>query len=68
MGADGAKDLAAMRQNGAHTLAQDEQSSVVFGMPRAAIRIGAAEQVVSLDRMSQQTLRVLAGETLAVSA
>lgn len=46
MGSDGAAGLLAIRQAGGITLVQDEQSSVVFGMPRAAIEIGAAQQVL----------------------
>ena len=60
MGADGAKGLLAMRQAGARTIAQDEQSCVVFGMPKEAIRIGAAQHVVSLDNMSRAIVRSLA--------
>lgn len=52
MGSDGAQGLLKMRNAGARTLAQDEASSVVFGMPREAIKAGAAEQVVSLSRMA----------------
>lgn len=52
MGTDGATGLAAMRSAGARTIAQDEASCVVFGMPAEAIRLGAAERVVSLDRIS----------------
>jgi len=48
MGDDGAKGLLNMRNAGAHTLAQDEASSVVFGMPKEAIECGAAEKIVSL--------------------
>lgn len=54
MGSDGARGLRAMRQAGAHTIAQDEKSCVVFGMPDQAIRLGAASQVVSLDRMVER--------------
>jgi two-component system chemotaxis response regulator CheB len=50
MGADGAKGLLAMKNAGAQTFAQDEESSVVFGMPKAAIDLGAADKVVSLER------------------
>lgn len=51
MGNDGAAGLLAMREAGAITLAQDEASSVVFGMPRAAIERGAAEEVLALERV-----------------
>ncbi|MBV9508285.1 MAG: chemotaxis response regulator protein-glutamate methylesterase [Acidobacteriia bacterium] len=52
MGADGAQGLLRLRQAGARTIAQNETSCVVFGMPREAIRLGAAEQVLSLDRVA----------------
>ncbi|MEW6439858.1 MAG: chemotaxis response regulator protein-glutamate methylesterase [bacterium] len=51
MGADGAKGLKAMREAGARTIAQDEQTCVVFGMPAEAIRQGAAEKVLPLGRI-----------------
>lgn len=57
MGSDGADGLLAMRKAGAFTLAQDEVSSVVFGMPREAIERGAAEKVTSLSRMADEILR-----------
>jgi two-component system chemotaxis response regulator CheB len=47
MGRDGARELAIMRQKGAMTIAQDEASCVVFGMPGEAVRLGAAEYVLS---------------------
>jgi len=49
MGADGASGMLDMRHQGAFTLAQDEKSCVVFGMPRAAIEKGAVERVLCLD-------------------
>ncbi|CAN5226802.1 chemotaxis response regulator protein-glutamate methylesterase [soil metagenome] len=52
MGHDGARGLLAMQQAGARTFAQDEESCVVFGMPKEAIALGAAEQVRSLLRMA----------------
>ena len=63
MGADGARGLLAMRKEGAYTIAQDEKSSVVFGMPKEAIRIGAAKTVVPLARMSQNILHALPHRT-----
>ena len=59
MGADGASGLFAMRQAGARTIAQDEESCVVYGMPRNAVELDAAEQVVSLDRIGEAILRAL---------
>jgi len=52
MGNDGARGLHAMKLAGAHTIAQDEKSCVVFGMPEQAIRLGAVSQVVSLERIA----------------
>ncbi len=49
MGIDGAKGMVAMRESGAHTIAQDEASCVVFGMPSEAIRVGGASEVLPLD-------------------
>ena len=49
MGADGAAGLLRLRQEGARTIAQNEETCVVFGMPREAIRLGAAQQVVPLE-------------------
>jgi two-component system chemotaxis response regulator CheB len=51
MGSDGAQGLLKLRQAGAHTIAQEEGSCVIFGMPREAIQLGAAEAVLPLDRI-----------------
>jgi two-component system chemotaxis response regulator CheB len=56
MGDDGAAGLLELREAGAHTIAQDEQSSVVFGMPAAAIKRGAAEEVLALRRIAERIL------------
>jgi two-component system, chemotaxis family, protein-glutamate methylesterase/glutaminase len=52
MGDDGARGLLAMAQAGAHTIAQDEASCIVFGMPRAAIALGAASEVLPLGQIT----------------
>ncbi len=56
MGKDGAQGLLEMRQAGAATFAQDELSSVVFGMPREALALGAASVGTPLDRMAELML------------
>jgi two-component system, chemotaxis family, protein-glutamate methylesterase/glutaminase len=57
MGDDGARGLREMREAGATTAAQDEASCVVFGMPREAIKLGAAEDVVPLGGIAQWMLQ-----------
>ncbi len=59
MGDDGAEGMLAMRAMGARTFAQDKASCTVFGMPAAAIELGAAEQVVALNRLSTLILNLL---------
>ncbi len=59
MGADGAKGLMGMRQAGARTIAQDESTCVVFGMPKEAIALGAAEVVLPLPRIARAALEML---------
>lgn len=56
MGDDGARGLLQMRQAGAPTLVQDEASSVVWGMPGAAFKLGAAEETVPLERIAERLL------------
>lgn len=58
MGEDGAAGLLALRRRGDVTIAQDEASSIVFGMPRAAQRLGAATDVLSLDDIAAYILEV----------
>jgi two-component system, chemotaxis family, protein-glutamate methylesterase/glutaminase len=57
MGDDGAHGLAEMRQAGAFTVAQDEATSVVFGMPKEAIELGAVERVLPLELLASEILR-----------
>ena len=56
MGKDGAQGLLAMRQAGAHTFAQDESSCVVYGMPKAAVDLGAAMEVLPLTDIAARVL------------
>ena len=56
MGRDGAEGLLRMKRAGAYTLAQDEASCVVFGMPKEAIALGAADEVAPLGEMSRRVL------------
>jgi two-component system chemotaxis response regulator CheB len=60
MGKDGAAGLLAIRRAGGRCLAQDEASSIVFGMPREAWECGAAEKLVPLDRAADELLACLA--------
>lgn len=53
MGADGAQGMLRMRNAGAHTVAQNEETCVVFGMPKEAIRLGAAAEVMSLGQIAK---------------
>ena len=53
MGDDGAKGMLEMKEAGASTIAQDEKSCVVFGMPKVAIELGGVDQVVSLEKIAQ---------------
>ena len=56
MGRDGARGLLEMRRAGASTIAQDEPSCVVYGMPREAVALGAAEHVAPLSRVAASIL------------
>ena len=59
MGADGAQGILRMKELGAKTIAQDEASCVVFGMPKEAIKLGAIDRVIPLDRIPQEVIRLL---------
>jgi two-component system, chemotaxis family, protein-glutamate methylesterase/glutaminase len=59
MGADGAKGMLSMRESGAYTMAQDEDTSVVFGMPKEAINLGGVDKVVPLHYISQGIINAL---------
>jgi two-component system response regulator WspF len=59
MGRDGAAGLKALHSQGRHTIAQDEASSAVYGMPKAAANLGAAVDVLPLDRIASRILGIL---------
>jgi two-component system, chemotaxis family, protein-glutamate methylesterase/glutaminase len=58
MGADGAEAMLQLSAAGAYTIAQDEASCVVFGMPRQAIAIGAVREVVPLGHMARRLIEL----------
>lgn len=60
MGSDGARGMQALRAAGARTLAEHEDSCVVYGMPQAAIKLGVVDQVATLEQMPQAILQALA--------
>ncbi len=59
MGADGAQGMLEMKQNGAYTIAQDEESCVVFGMPKEAIKLGGIDKVLPLSQIPGELLAQL---------
>jgi two-component system, chemotaxis family, protein-glutamate methylesterase/glutaminase len=61
MGADGAAGLLEMKQAGAHTIAQDEATCVVFGMPKEAIKLGAAHEVLPLPQVARALVKAFGG-------
>ena len=58
MGEDGARGLKEMHDAGAATLAQDETSSVVWGMPGAAVKMGAVDEIVPIGKMAAAAIRL----------
>jgi two-component system, chemotaxis family, response regulator WspF len=59
MGRDGAAGLKALRDQGRHTIAQDQESSAVYGMPRAAAKIGAAVDILPLARIAPRLVTLV---------
>lgn len=57
MGKDGAAGLRAIRDRGGRTIAQDEASCVVYGMPKEAVELGAAQEILPLDKIPQTVVR-----------
>ena len=63
MGADGAKGMLAMKTSGAYTMAQDEATCVVYGMPKEAVKLGGVDKVVPLPGMPQAIVKALSHVT-----
>ncbi len=61
MGDDGSREMLALRQAGSRTIVQDEATSVVWGMPGTAFRLGAAEEVLPLDKIAARLLELARG-------
>jgi len=59
MGSDGARGLLEMKKAGAKTIAQDENTCVIFGMPKEALKLGAVDHVVPLEEIPSQILKLL---------
>jgi two-component system, chemotaxis family, response regulator WspF len=65
MGSDGAEGLRVLRKHGYHTIAQDQATSAVYGMPKAAAQLGAATEVLPLDKIASRLTTLLAQRTAA---
>jgi len=59
MGADGAEGLLEMKQMGASTIAQNEKSCIVYGMPKEAVKLGAVDKIVHLDQIADEIVRMV---------
>lgn len=68
MGSDGAKGLLAMRESGSLTISQDEATSLVFGMPKEAIALGAASEILPLNSIAGRVLKYVADTADTVAA
>lgn len=64
MGTDGARGLLAMKRRGAKTIGQDEESSIIYGMPKAAFNMGAVDKQVSLAAIPQAVFSMISGKQL----
>jgi two-component system chemotaxis response regulator CheB len=63
MGSDGARGMKHIRNAGGMTIAQDEKSCIVFGMPKVAIESGCINKILPLDEMSGEILSLVTGGT-----
>lgn len=68
MGNDGAQGMKRMKDKGCYNIAQDESTCIIFGMPREAIRMGAVDQTLPLDRIGPALMNACAKEHLSTAA
>jgi two-component system chemotaxis response regulator CheB len=68
MGDDGARGLLELRETGVHTIAQDQATSLVWGMPGSAVKLGAACEVLPLERIAQRLLQAAATQDAGAAA
>ena len=68
MGKDGAIGMAEMAKAGAYTIAQDEASSIVYGMPKAAVDLGAVREVLHINRIGKRIVELLNSNQYSISA
>lgn len=61
MGDDGAKGMLEMKEAGTYNIAQDEATSVIFGMPQEAIKLGGVDKICPLERIAEAVLGKCAG-------
>jgi two-component system chemotaxis response regulator CheB len=59
MGADGADGLSKIKANNGYVIAQDEESCVVFGMPKSTIKLGVVDKVVSLTYIANEIVKAM---------
>jgi len=67
MGSDGARGMEKIRKAGGTTIAQDEKTSIVFGMPRIAIESGCIDKVLPIGEISGEIVRIINGDTAALN-
>ena len=68
MGTDGAEGLKAIHDAGGETIVQDEETSVVWGMPGAAVKLNAADHIVPLDQILMKLLHIIDNKTRQINS
>ena len=68
MGRDGAEGLKALREAGHYTIAQDKRTSAVYGMPKAAVELDAAREILALDKIAPRLTNILVKQTWPTNA